>query len=315
MNGRPQPRWPTSSASHPRRCRCRGTRCTPRPKCSSTRSATGSSIGSTPTSTIPPTTRTGTRSRRRTGRTTRAGACRSPRRSLATGSEWNGSRTATARRYLGQLGIRPGTVLDMVKRTSFAGPLWVEVGNGRHGLGTTLAAMGTRTDLVSTRREFLAGAGGLALGAVSLGAAAGWRPGSVSPQRTATRQAGSVGRRSATAPRWTTSRVSSTPPRSCATSTAARPRRCPTAGCCVSGRSSSATRRSRSPRCPLPRLDLQLPSARAHPALHRGRSLAVRFVNGSEHPHTMHFHGIHPPEMDGVPGISPGVIAPGTRAA
>ena len=26
------------------------------------------------------------------------------------------------------------------------------------------------------------------------------------------------------------------------------------------------------------------------------------FVNGSEHPHTIHFHGIHPAEMDGVPG-------------
>jgi FtsP/CotA-like multicopper oxidase with cupredoxin domain len=42
-----------------------------------------------------------------------------------------------------------------------------------------------------------------------------------------------------------------------------------------------------------------------------GDRLRVRFVNGSAHPHTMHFHGIHPAEMDGVPGIGPGVIEPG----
>ncbi len=28
--------------------------------------------------------------------------------------------------------------------------------------------------------------------------------------------------------------------------------------------------------------------------------LRVRFVNGSSHPHTIHFHGIHPADMDGV---------------
>ncbi len=42
-----------------------------------------------------------------------------------------------------------------------------------------------------------------------------------------------------------------------------------------------------------------------------GERLRIRFVNGSEHPHTIHFHGIHPAEMDGVPGIGPGSIAPG----
>ena len=40
----------------------------------------------------------------------------------------------------------------------------------------------------------------------------------------------------------------------------------------------------------------------------------MQFTNGSEHPHTMHFHGIHPAEMDGVPGNGPGVIAPGQTA-
>ena len=42
-----------------------------------------------------------------------------------------------------------------------------------------------------------------------------------------------------------------------------------------------------------------------------GDRLRVRFVNASAHPHTMHFHGIHPAEMDGVPGIGRGVIEPG----
>jgi FtsP/CotA-like multicopper oxidase with cupredoxin domain len=34
--------------------------------------------------------------------------------------------------------------------------------------------------------------------------------------------------------------------------------------------------------------------------------LRVRFVNGSEHPHTIHFHGIHPAWADGVPGVGEG---------
>ena len=42
-----------------------------------------------------------------------------------------------------------------------------------------------------------------------------------------------------------------------------------------------------------------------------GEQLRIRFVNGSDHPHTMHFHGIHHGEMDGVPGVGPGLIQPG----
>jgi FtsP/CotA-like multicopper oxidase with cupredoxin domain len=46
-----------------------------------------------------------------------------------------------------------------------------------------------------------------------------------------------------------------------------------------------------------------------------GERLRIRFVNGSDHPHTMHFHGIHPALMDGVPGIGDrlgaGQIEPG----
>src|SRR5687767_14215685 len=44
-----------------------------------------------------------------------------------------------------------------------------------------------------------------------------------------------------------------------------------------------------------------------------GDRMRVTFVNGSEHPHTIHFHGIHPAEMDGVPGIGDGQIPPGSR--
>jgi FtsP/CotA-like multicopper oxidase with cupredoxin domain len=42
-----------------------------------------------------------------------------------------------------------------------------------------------------------------------------------------------------------------------------------------------------------------------------GERLRITFVNGSTHPHTIHFHGIHPAEMDGVPGVGAGEIAPG----
>ena len=38
-----------------------------------------------------------------------------------------------------------------------------------------------------------------------------------------------------------------------------------------------------------------------------GDRLRFNFVNGSLHPHTIHFHGIHPPQMDGVePIVQPG---------
>ncbi len=41
-----------------------------------------------------------------------------------------------------------------------------------------------------------------------------------------------------------------------------------------------------------------------------GDLIRIHFRNGSSHPHSMHFHGVHPSEMDGVPG-TPGVINPG----
>ena len=42
-----------------------------------------------------------------------------------------------------------------------------------------------------------------------------------------------------------------------------------------------------------------------------GERLRIRFTNGSSHPHTIHFHGIHRDLMDGVPGVGAGNIEPG----
>lgn len=42
-----------------------------------------------------------------------------------------------------------------------------------------------------------------------------------------------------------------------------------------------------------------------------GDLIRINFFNGSDHPHTIHFHGIHPFPMDGVPGAGPGLIEPG----
>jgi FtsP/CotA-like multicopper oxidase with cupredoxin domain len=42
-----------------------------------------------------------------------------------------------------------------------------------------------------------------------------------------------------------------------------------------------------------------------------GEILRVRFTNAGSHPHTIHFHSIHPASMDGVPGAGAGIIMPG----
>jgi FtsP/CotA-like multicopper oxidase with cupredoxin domain len=45
-----------------------------------------------------------------------------------------------------------------------------------------------------------------------------------------------------------------------------------------------------------------------------GERLRIRFANAGTHPHTIHFHGVHPDVMDGVPGIGEpngGLIEPG----
>ncbi|HUV27755.1 MAG TPA: multicopper oxidase domain-containing protein [Anaerolineales bacterium] len=42
-----------------------------------------------------------------------------------------------------------------------------------------------------------------------------------------------------------------------------------------------------------------------------GDRIRIKFVNAGSHPHTIHFHGIHPASMDGVPGVGAGEIRPG----
>ena len=44
-----------------------------------------------------------------------------------------------------------------------------------------------------------------------------------------------------------------------------------------------------------------------------GDRIRIKFTNVGSHPHTIHFHGIHPFEMDGVPGAGPGEIKPGEQ--
>ncbi|MEJ7824985.1 MAG: multicopper oxidase domain-containing protein [Solirubrobacteraceae bacterium] len=44
-----------------------------------------------------------------------------------------------------------------------------------------------------------------------------------------------------------------------------------------------------------------------------GDRLRITFVNGARHPHTIHFHGLHPAGMDGMPGVGRGTIQPGER--
>ncbi|HEV2067557.1 MAG TPA: multicopper oxidase domain-containing protein [Thermomicrobiales bacterium] len=44
-----------------------------------------------------------------------------------------------------------------------------------------------------------------------------------------------------------------------------------------------------------------------------GDRLRIHFGNGSSHPHTIHFHGIHSAYQDGVTGIGRGDILPGDR--
>ena len=42
-----------------------------------------------------------------------------------------------------------------------------------------------------------------------------------------------------------------------------------------------------------------------------GDQVRVKLINASKHPHTLHFHGFHKAEMDGVPGIGRGDVLPG----
>lgn len=62
---------------------------------------------------------------------------------VAAGNRFRVQRVADddsdALRYLGERGIRPGAVLDVVSREPFGGPVWVKVGARRHALGPILA--------------------------------------------------------------------------------------------------------------------------------------------------------------------------------
>jgi FtsP/CotA-like multicopper oxidase with cupredoxin domain len=42
-----------------------------------------------------------------------------------------------------------------------------------------------------------------------------------------------------------------------------------------------------------------------------GDRIRIRFVNAGTHPHTIHFHGFHTAEMDGIPNVGPGEIGVG----
>jgi len=44
-----------------------------------------------------------------------------------------------------------------------------------------------------------------------------------------------------------------------------------------------------------------------------GDLIRVTFTNASDHPHTIHFHGMHPAAMDGVPGAGDGLIFNGQQ--
>jgi len=44
-----------------------------------------------------------------------------------------------------------------------------------------------------------------------------------------------------------------------------------------------------------------------------GDRVRITFINGSTHPHSIHFHGIHPASMDGVFNAASGLIPPGER--
>ncbi|MEA2472964.1 MAG: hypothetical protein QOE06_879 [Thermoleophilaceae bacterium] len=45
----------------------------------------------------------------------------------------------------------------------------------------------------------------------------------------------------------------------------------------------------------------------------QGDRLRIKLMNGSKHPHTIHFHGIHPAQHDGIPGLGAGDVAPGAE--
>ena len=218
-------------------------------------------------------------------------------------------RDSAALRYLAELGVRPGVTVEVGERAPFGGPLWVSVGDRRPGSASRSPASCTAGGAVTSP---LRGAGSSPAARVA-GAVRrrrrSWLP---CPQRRrpAARgpcrgHGGGFNGRHLPRPADVDHVANGFNPtellrdfdygrtsHGCRRADAAR----------VGGLRARPGDRGRARR-PVPGLDVQRrgsPGRRCAAA--QGDRLRVRFVNGSAHPHTMHFHGIHPAEMDGVPG-------------
>ena len=90
--------------------------------------------------------------------------------------------------------------------------------------------------------------------------------------------------------------------RTISTRSSTRRRRCRTSRAACASTSSPRIDREHRDRAGrlLPGLDVQRHRARPVIRATEGDLLRVNFVNGGSHPHTIHFHGIHPTNMDGV---------------
>lgn len=68
-----------------------------------------------------------------------------PLTAAPTGSRFQVNRVSDrnpdALRHLGDIGIRPGVVLDVGERAPFGGPLWISVAGVRHALGSQLTKL------------------------------------------------------------------------------------------------------------------------------------------------------------------------------
>jgi len=62
-------------------------------------------------------------------------------------------RDDAALRYLAELGVRPGTVVHVVGRAPFGGPLWLRVGGREHALGDALTVLLHGTAVQQDRPE------------------------------------------------------------------------------------------------------------------------------------------------------------------
>ena len=131
----------SSSATSPTGWACRCTRCTPRRTAWSTSSRRSSRRRSTPSSASRRTTRTATRSP--------TASCGSRSRASAPWPTWGpASGRSVSRvpdgdpdllRYLTELGLVPGSDVEVVSQAPFAGPVTVLTGSGAHAISRELA--------------------------------------------------------------------------------------------------------------------------------------------------------------------------------